>query len=149
MLLSSLCKGRHHRCILGQQCEYSRHRTSKNWFRTKIEFEKTQRRRRWCSAKNPAVPFSKWAMWMELIELRESSIQCSSYFHHVFEGALIECGKLIKPDQDAINRIKEAFEILKAPFFHASPISTRCSKCGPTLWQMHHHKARDALQSAT
>ena len=47
-----------------------------------------------------------------------------------------------------INRIKESFDILKAPF-RASPISTRGRKCGPNLWQQHHLKARDASQSAT
>ena len=31
--------------------------------RTRFVFEKTLRKRRWCSAKNPAKPFSKWAMW--------------------------------------------------------------------------------------
>ena len=86
---------------------------------------------------------------VELIELKKSSIQCPSCLHCVFEGTLLcKFGKLIKPDQDAINRIKEAFEILKAPFFRASPISPRGSECGPNLWQMHHHKARDALRSA-
>ena len=37
----------HHRCILERRSV----------------FEKTWRRRRWCSAKNPAVPFSKCVMW--------------------------------------------------------------------------------------
>ena len=30
------------------------------------------------STKNPATPYAKWAMWMELIELKKSSIQCRS-----------------------------------------------------------------------
>ena len=60
-------------------------------------------KKRWCSAKNLAVPFSKWAMW--------SSIQCQSCLHYVFERTLIrKCGKLIQPDQDVMNRIKDAFE---------------------------------------
>ena len=53
----------------------------------------------------------------------------------------------MRPDQDAMNRIKEAFEILKAPSYRTSMIVTRGSKCDP--WQQHHHKARDALRSAT
>ena len=62
--------------------------------------------------------------YVELIELKKSSIQCPSCFHYVFEGTcLCNCGKLVKLDPDAINRIKEAFEI--------------------------HHKDRDALRSAT
>ena len=87
---------------------------------------------------------------VELIELKKSSIQCPSCLHCVFGGTLLcNCGKLIKPDQDAMNRIQEAFEILKAPYYRTSPISTRGSKCSPNLWQQHHHKARDALWSAT
>ena len=87
---------------------------------------------------------------VELIELKKSSIQWPICFRYVFERTLLcKCGKLLKPDQDSINRIKEAFEILKAPFSSASPISTRGSKCGPNLWQIHHQKARDALRSAT
>ena len=86
---------------------------------------------------------------VELIELKKSSIPCPSCFHYVFEGTfLCNWGKLVKLDPDAINRIKEAFEILTAPF-RASPISTRGSKCGPNLGQQRHHKARDAAGSAT
>ena len=38
---------------------------------------------------------------------------------------------------------------MKEHYFNCGPISTRSSKCGPNLCQMHHHKARDALRSAT
>ena len=74
--------------------------------------------------------------------------------HHAyttfFEGTLIcKCGKLMKPDQDVMNRIKEAFEILKAPYYRTSQIVTRGSTCGPNPWQQHHRKARDSLRSAT
>ena len=55
--------------------------------------------------------------------------------------------QVLKLDLDAINRIKEAFEILKAPL-RASPMSTRGDKCGPNSWQWHHHKARDAFRGA-
>ena len=55
----------------------------------------------------------------------------------------------MRPDQDVMNRIKESFEILQAPYYRTSMIVTRGGKCGPILWQQHHHKARDALRSAT
>ena len=54
---------------------------------------------------------------VELIELKTSMIQCPSCLHNVFEGTLLcICGKLIKPNQDAIHRIKEALKILKSTF---------------------------------
>ena len=85
---------------------------------------------------------------VELVELKKSTIQCPSCLHYVFEGTfLCNCGMLLKVDPDAINQIKEAFEILKAPF-RSSPISTRGSKRGPNLCPMHHLKARDALRGA-
>ena len=71
---------------------------------------------------------------VELIELKKATIHCPSYLDYVFEGRfLCNCGKKLKLDLDAINRIKEAFEILKAPF-RASPISTRGPKCGQNPW---------------
>ena len=57
--------------------------------------------------------------------------------------------KIIRPDKNVMNRIKQAFEALKAPCYRTSPIITRGSKCGPNPWQQYHRKARDALQSAT
>ena len=85
-----------------------------------------------------------------LVEVKKSSIQCPSCLHYVFEGTLVcRCGKLMRPKQDVMNRIKEAFEILKAPCYRTSIIVTRGSKCGPNPWQQDHHKARDALRSAT
>ena len=67
---------------------------------------------------------------VELIQLKKSSIQCTPCLHYISAGTLIcKCGKLMKPDQDVMNRIKEAFEILKAPHNHTSPIVTRGRKC--------------------
>ena len=87
---------------------------------------------------------------VELIELKKSSIQCPSCLHYVLEGTLIcKCGKLMKRDQDVMNQNKEAFEILKAPYYRTSQIATRGSERGPKPWQQHHHKARDALRCAT
>ena len=77
---------------------------------------------------------------VKLVELQNSSIQCPTCLHHVFEGTLLfKSGKLIKPNQDVMNRTKEAFELLKAPYYRTSPIPTRGSKCGPNLWQQHYH----------
>ena len=59
------------------------------------------------------------------------------------------CGKLIRPNKDVMNRINEAFEALKAPYHRTSSTVTRGDGCGPNPWQQHHHKARDALRSAT
>ena len=87
---------------------------------------------------------------VELVELKNSSIQCPSRLHYVFEGSLIcRCGKLMRPNQDVMNRIEEAFEILKVPYYRTSIIVTRGSKCGSNPWQQRHHKARDAMRSAT
>ena len=63
---SSQWKRSRHRCILEQRSECSRYSNEWKLVRTRFVFEKTLRRRRWCSAKNPAVPFSKWAMWSSL-----------------------------------------------------------------------------------
>ena len=56
--------------------------------------------------------------------MKKSSIQCPSCPHHVFEGTLIcKFGKLTRPDQEVMNRIKEAFEMPKAPYYHTSTIA--------------------------
>ena len=72
---------------------------------------------------------------VELIGLKKSSIQCPSCLHHVFEGTYIcMCGKLIRPNKDVVNRIKEAFEALKAPYYRTPMIVTGGSRCGPNPW---------------
>ena len=55
----------------------------------------------------------------------------------------------MRPNEDVMNRIKEAFEALKAPYYRTSSIFTRGRRCGPNSWQQRHHNARDALRSAT
>ena len=86
---------------------------------------------------------------VELIELKKSSVQCPSCLHYVFEGTLFgKCGT-DAADHDVMNRIKEASEILEAPYYRTSMIVTRGGKCGPNPWPQHHHKTRDALRSAT
>ena len=83
---------------------------------------------------------------VELIELTKSSIQCPSCLHHVFEGTHIcMCGKT----DTTQHRRDEPGYILKAPYHRTSMPVTRGSKCGPNPRQQHHHKARDALRSAT
>ena len=47
------------------------------------------------------------------------------------------------------NRIQEAFEALKTPCYRTFSMVTRGCRCGRNPWQQHHHKARDALRSAT
>ena len=55
---------------------------------------------------------------VELIELKNSRIQCPSCLHHVFKGTSIcACGKFIRPNQEIIQRVRTAFDILKTPFF--------------------------------
>ena len=145
---SSQWAGSHHRCILEQRSEYSRKRTSENW----LEQNLYSKRPNWREdgVQQRIQPCRLRMGIVELIELKNSSIQCPSCLHHVFEGTLLcKCGKLMKPDQDVMNRIGEAFEILKAPYYRTSPTSTRRSKCGPNLRQLDQHKARDALRKAT
>ena len=87
---------------------------------------------------------------VELIELKKSRVQCPSCLQHVFEGTNIcSCGKLIKSNQEMIQRIRKAFEVLKTPFFRAPHPNSRGYQHGSQLWQQQHHKANDALRAAT
>ena len=87
---------------------------------------------------------------VELIELKKSRVQCPSCLHHAFEGTNIcSCGKHIKSNQEMIERIRKAFEVLKTPFFRAPHPNSRGCQHGSQLWQQHHHKANDALRAAT
>ena len=86
---------------------------------------------------------------VELIELTKSTILCPSCAHDVFEGTFVcNCGEVLKLDQDAINRIKEAIDNLKV-LFRTSPIPTRSAEYGPSPWQWYHHKGRDADRGLT
>ena len=116
--------------------------------RTKFVFEKTLRRRRWCSAKNPAVPFCEIGN-VELIELTKSSIQCPPCSHYVFEGAFLSnCGKLLKLDPDAINssvHLRFPQEVVNAVRICGSSITTRLeTRCGVLQ-----KATEDLLQSGT
>ena len=75
---------------------------------------------------------------VELIELRTSKIhQCPSCGHAVFkETILCTCVKLIRPNQEMIQRIRAAFHILKALSFRTSSVSSRGQKHGHQLWQL-------------
>ena len=111
---------------MDERSEYSRNRTSNNWFEQNCIREDL--------AKEKMV-FSK-----------ESS-------RAVFEMGNVELickgGKLMKPDQDVVNQTREAFEILKTPHYRTSQIATRGRKCGPNPWQQHTTKLGDAMRSAT
>ena len=87
---------------------------------------------------------------VELIELKKSRVQCPSCLHCVFERTILcSCGKHSRSNQEMIQWIRIAFEVLKTPFFRASHPGSWCYKHGPQLWQQHHHKANDALRGAT
>ena len=88
---------------------------------------------------------------VERTELQTSMVQCPSCLHNVFQGTnLCSCGKQhIRPDLDMMRRTKAVFEVLKAPCFRASLLTSRGYKHGPNLGQEHHHKANDVLRGAT
>ena len=106
-------------------------------------------------SEEPTVASGSWQHFemgnVELIELKKSSLDSLPIMPTLrVRGTFIRrCGKLMWPSQDVMNQIQEAFEILKAPYYRTSMIVTRGSRCGPNPWQQHHHKARDALRSAT
>ena len=57
----------------------------------------------------------------EFIALTNFRIQCTSCLHCTFEGTTVMLrGKHIKSNKEIIQRIKEASEKLKTPFFRAS-----------------------------
>ena len=99
---------------------------------------------------------------VELTELKKSSIQCPSCLHHFFKGTLLcTCGKLTKPDQDVMIRIKEAFEILKAPsraspIFDSQEVINAVRTCGSSIatrlethYRVLQKATEDLLQSGT
>ena len=47
-----------------------------------------------------------------------------------------------------MDRIREAFEALNAPYYRTAPVISKGNKCGPNHWQQHHPKARDASRHA-
>ena len=63
---------------------------------------------------------------VELLELKTSRIQCPSCLHYDFKGTIICArGKHIRPDQEMIR------QILKAPYFRTSVVTSRGYKHGP------------------
>ena len=65
---------------------------------------------------------------VELHELKKTSetIQCLSCQKYVFEGTTAyKCGKLPRPNKSTMDRIREAFEALKAPYYRTAPIISR------------------------
>ena len=54
---------------------------------------------------------------VELVEVKKSRVQCPSCLHYVFEGTILcSCGKHIRSDQEVIQRIRKAFEVLENAF---------------------------------
>ena len=75
---------------------------------------------------------------VELIELKQTSetARCPSCTTCVLEGTTTcQCGKLRRPNESAWDRIREAFEALKAPYYRTAPIISKGNKFGPDLWQ--------------
>ena len=101
-------------------------------------------RSRWCFIQESSQAIFDMGN-VELTELKKSWIQCPSRLHCVFKVIILcSCGKHIRPDQEMIRGIKQAFEIPRSPFFRTSMLNSRGFKHGPNLWQEHHHRARDA-----
>ena len=78
---------------------------------------------------------------VELIELKKSRVP-----HYVFKGTIIRaCGKHVKSNQEMIQRVRKAFDILTTPFSCIYLIRIReVTSMDPTLWQKPPHKARAA-----
>ena len=72
---------------------------------------------------------------VELIELKKFRVQCPSCLHYAFDGTIVcSSGKQIRSNQETIDRIRKAFDILKTPFFRASRPNSRGYKHGYQLW---------------
>ena len=54
---------------------------------------------------------------------------------------LCKCGKLLRPNKNTMDRIRETFEALKAPCYRSEPVFSRGNKCIT--------KPEDAVRSAT
>ena len=71
---------------------------------------------------------------VELIELRPSEIQCPSCGHAVFKETIIcTYGKLFRPNQEMIQRVKAAFHILKPLYFRTSSVTSKGCNHGHQL----------------
>ena len=85
---------------------------------------------------------------MELIELKQTSatIQCSSCVKHVLEDMnMCQCGVWLRPNQNTLDRIREAFTALKSPYFRTRDVIFS----GHNPCQKDHHKAMDAKKRRT
>ena len=82
---------------------------------------------------------------VELIELKKSRVQCPIVCtHYAFEGTIIcSCGKHIRSNQEMIQHIRKAFDVLKTHCFRASHPNSRGYKHVSQLWQQHHHRKKD------
>ena len=83
---------------------------------------------------------------MELFGLRQISVtvQCHSCLKHVPEGSkFCGCGVCLRPDADAINRIRARFQSLIVPYYFARVNRSRGKKHGDQQRQEDHWKAVD------
>ena len=88
---------------------------------------------------------------VELIELKQTSetTYCPSCLTYVCEGTTMsQCLKLLRPNKSTMDRIREAFEVLKAPYYRTAPILSRGKKCVLNPWQHDIHEAKDASRDA-
>ena len=118
--------------------------TKSNWVRSNFLFVTTEKRM--FSEESSQAIFDMGTVGF--IELKKKSrTQCPSCLHQVFKRTIIcSCGKLVKPDQKMIRRIKKAFEIL---YFWTSMFTSRGFNHGPNSWQEHHSKATDAQRGCS
>ena len=75
---------------------------------------------------------------VELMELKNSRIQCPSCLHHVFHGTIIcACGKFIKHNQQMTQRVRRALDILKRPtsvhLTRIQEVTSMDSTCGKSI----------------
>ena len=90
------------------ESEYSRNRTSENWFEQNLHSRRPSCRQD--GVQQRIQPCRRRKMGnVELIELKKSSIQCPSCLNYGLEGTLLcRCGKLMRQHQDVMNRIKRS-----------------------------------------
>ena len=104
----------------------------------------TWRRRTWCLAKSHAKRLLKWAMLNELNWRNPEFNAHRVYTTQLFEGTILcSCGKHIRSNQEMIQHITKAFDVLKTHCFRASHPNSRGYKHVSQLWQQHHHRKKD------
>ena len=88
---------------------------------------------------------------LDLIELRQTSatFQCPSCLKHIPEGlGMCLCGVWLRPNQDAMDRIRATFAALKTPYCRTAVTLSRGRKHGHNQWQIDDAKEVDAKKGA-